>query len=172
MNDTSRPITILYEGCDPCLNDDAVRACVSAVMQYCDVPPHQGLALLFTDDHTIRAYNARYLGHDYATDVISFPADTSCSSFPDAEEEHTIGDVIISLETCRRYAQEHAISPDQECARYITHAILHCLGYDDTTASTQQHMTARQEDILARCFAAQKIPVSLFVSASSTSTTQ
>ncbi len=91
------------------------------------------LSILITGDREIRKINKKFLKHDYATDVISFPT----------------GDIVASAETARRFSKELGISFREELARYLVHGTLHLLGYDDKKETDHRRMHARQEQILA-----------------------
>ena len=94
--------------------------------------------VLLTGDKEIRALNRRHLKHDYATDVISFLL------------EPNLGDVVVSVEFARRFADSLGLPVKQETARYIVHGILHLLGYDDQKPKDRAEMFERQEIILKK----------------------
>ncbi len=106
------------------------------------------------DDDCIRTFNAQFLDRDSATDVISFPIEKE-SGLP--EEERSAGDIIISVETCRKYAAENHIDFTEELIRYIIHGILHCLGYEDTDVESKKSMDAQQEKLVAEYYRTQNV---------------
>src|SRR5690242_4667048 len=79
------------------------------------------VSVLLTGERQIRHLNKLHLRHDYATDVISFGSD----------EPGFLGDLVVSVDTARRMAEELGISFREELARYLVHGTLHLLGYDD-----------------------------------------
>jgi probable rRNA maturation factor len=87
----------------------------------------QELSLLVTTDPHIQELNRDFRGKDKPTDVLSFPQ---------LEGDHigpspiSLGDVVISLDTTLRQAQEIGHSPGNEVLRLLIHGILHLLGYD------------------------------------------
>lgn len=74
-----------------------------------------------TNDAELRALNARFLGKDYATDVLSFPA---------ADGADGIGDIAISLQRARAQARGWRHSAEDEIRILMLHGVLHLLGLD------------------------------------------
>src|SRR5687768_3078951 len=64
------------------------------------------VSLAIVDDATIRPLNARYLGHDYATDVLSFVLEQSAAKLE--------GEIIVSAETALQSAERFGWSADDE----------------------------------------------------------
>lgn len=123
-----------------------------------------GLALV--DDREIHRLNQQYLGHDYPTDVISFPLHDSCAdgatgldadhqTYSDTEIEISSritsieGELIVSTETANREAAAHGWSPDAELLLYIVHGLLHVCGYDDIADEERPKMRNRERELLA-----------------------
>lgn len=99
------------------------------------------ISVALTDDASIRVINARHLGHDYATDVISF----LLSDDGDAE---LVGDLVISAEMAARVAAEVGVAPRDELALYMVHGLLHLCGYDDHEVDDVATMRGREAAIL------------------------
>ncbi len=85
------------------------------------------LSLLLTDDAEIRRLNKTYRNLDHATDVLSFPQDENAVN---ESGDTLLGDVVISVETAARQAEEHHLSFNEELILLAIHGILHLLGYD------------------------------------------
>jgi probable rRNA maturation factor len=102
----------------------------------------KNLSIAFVTNAAIRKINRRFLNHDFATDVISFPL---CSDL--------LGELVISAEYAVREAAKRKIPVDEELLRYVAHGILHLLGYDDHRPSDRKRMWARQERELRRILA-------------------
>ena len=94
------------------------------------------LSLALVDDDRIVSLNRRLLGRDNPTDVIAFEAD---------EGE---GEVIVSVDTAARQAQEEGHSLVVELRYLIAHGVLHVLGYDDGDEGSRDQMLRRQDEIL------------------------
>jgi probable rRNA maturation factor len=84
------------------------------------------VAVLLSDDRTLRRLNREFRGKDKATDVLSFPADRKMS------RGHA-GDLAISLEIAARQAQEHGHSLRDEVRVLMLHGVLHLAGMDHET---------------------------------------
>jgi len=101
-----------------------------------------GIAILLSDDETLRRLNRTYRGHDYATDVLSFSAgDPSASTF--------IGDVALSVPRVIDQADMYGHGLAREAGYLVVHGILHLLGHDHETDEDQRVMRAAEEDALA-----------------------
>lgn len=99
------------------------------------------MAVLLSDDETLRRLNRTYRGHEYATDVLSFsPGDLSPSSF--------IGDVALSVARVIDQADTYGHGLPREAGYLLVHGILHLLGHDHETDEDQQVMRAAEEAAL------------------------
>ncbi len=107
------------------------------------------LSLLLAGDRSIRKLNKKYLGHDCATDVISF-SQLEGKPLPSKKGVAFLGDIVISLETTARQAAEYGNSFDYELHFYICHGILHLMGWDDKVKKEAARMFAKQTQILKK----------------------
>jgi probable rRNA maturation factor len=98
------------------------------------------VTVLLTSDAAIRSLNRRFRGKNKATDVLSFPAD---STAPGAEQ--IAGDLAISVPTALRQAAEQGHSLSTEIKVLILHGLLHLAGYDHEADAGQM---ARRERLL------------------------
>lgn len=85
-----------------------------------EVAGNAGFTCVISSDRELRKLNRAFLGHDYPTDVLSFP-----SGAPDA-----LGDVAISVERAAAQAAEFGHSLQQELCVLLLHGILHLMGMD------------------------------------------
>ena len=85
------------------------------------------LSLLLTNDIEIQALNRQYREIDQPTDVLSFPQDEDAVNESGAA---LLGDVVISVETATRQAEDHHLSFNEELILLAIHGILHLLDYD------------------------------------------
>ena len=76
---------------------------------------------LLTGDAELRRLNREFLGHDYATDVLSFP-----SPGPDG----FLGEMAVSTARAAVQARELGHSLEDEIRVLILHGLLHLLGMD------------------------------------------
>lgn len=106
------------------------------------------LDISWTDDEEIRVYNRDYRGKDRATDVLSFPFWEGETLFEG--DEMPLGDLVLSLETAIRQAQELKHSLQHELAFLTIHGVLHLLGFDHDTPSKRRAMFSWQDELSAR----------------------
>lgn len=85
------------------------------------------ISLLITDDVQVRELNRTYRGIDKPTNVLSFPMQEG--KFSDLASG-LLGDVVISLDTARKEADEAGISLSERMSQLLIHGILHLVGYD------------------------------------------
>jgi probable rRNA maturation factor len=76
---------------------------------------------LFTGDRRLRQLNSRFLGKDYATDVLSFPA---------ASPGGGLGEMAISVARAREQAAGQGHGLTEEIEILMLHGLLHLLGHD------------------------------------------
>ncbi len=107
------------------------------------------VSVLLTSDETIKILNEQYRGIDEATDVLSFSQHETDEVFPGVDDENLLGDVVISVETARRQAEQRGIEMDVEIETLLVHGLLHLLGYDHAESCQAEVMFARQAEMLA-----------------------
>jgi probable rRNA maturation factor len=107
------------------------------------------LSITFVSNAAIARLHARHLGHQGATDVISFGFAGSGKGSP------VVGDIYIAPGVARANAIANGVPIREEIARLVVHGTLHVLGYDhpEADARTRSPMWKRQERLLARALA-------------------
>src|SRR4051812_26707032 len=87
------------------------------------------VSIVLTDDSAIHRMNREYRSQDKPTDVLSFSQRETMADSPaipiSGGSKETLGDVVISIETAERQAQEHSIELEEELAMLAVHGILH-----------------------------------------------
>lgn len=119
------------------------------------LPPAKGyeLSVRLTDDKEIQAFNAQYRQLDQATDVLSFAALETSLVMP---AEHLslhpcyLGDIIISVETALRQAQQAGHNLTTELAWLTSHGLLHLLGWDHPDDRSLTRMLEQQKALLQK----------------------
>lgn len=113
--------------------------------------------ITLVDDAKIQEINNEYRNINSPTDVLSFPIIEGCEGQinPEVgdydEDGHAmLGDIIISLETAKKQAQEYGHSFEREVAFLVTHGMLHLLGFDHEEEEEEKNMFAEQEKILTK----------------------
>ncbi len=99
------------------------------------------ISIAVVDDEAIHRINKTYLGHDWPTDVVTFPL-----SEPD--EAILVGELVVSAETACATARERSLDPADEFALYVVHGLLHLCGYDDHCDSSVALMRQREREAL------------------------
>jgi len=107
------------------------------------------VSLVFVNDSYMRDLNLQYRGIDGPTDVLSF-AMLEGEPLKGEEEEVILGDVVISLQTAARQAEEYGHSFRREVAYLTIHGILHLLGYDHQDEEGRRIMRQKEEELLAQ----------------------
>lgn len=79
---------------------------------------------LLTGDPVLRKLNRDFLGHDYATDVLSFPSGSGAGP---------LGDLAISVDRAAAQAGARGHGVDDEIRILMLHGVLHLTGYDHET---------------------------------------
>lgn len=95
------------------------------------------VTIAIVSDATMRRLNRTYRDKDYATDVLSFPADA----------DGVLGDVAIASGVATRQARRLGHSLTTELRVLALHGLLHLLGYDH---ETDHGRMARVEERLRR----------------------
>jgi len=102
------------------------------------------LAIRIVDTDEGRALNRDYRGKNYATNVLSFPAE-----LPPGVALPLIGDLAICAPVVLREAAEQGKAARDHWAHLTIHGVLHLLGYDHIEDGEAQAMEALETRILA-----------------------
>lgn len=106
------------------------------------------ISVMFCKDPFIQELNKQYRELDMPTDVLSFEqGDVYVDE--DDKEWFAAGDIVISVDTLARNAQEFNVTMDEELKRLLIHGVLHLAGYDHSDNSPEQEMLKFQETILS-----------------------
>lgn len=107
------------------------------------------LSLRFVDVDEARQINARFRHKDYATNVLSFPADIP-AGLPDLDAAPLLGDIVICPAVVEREAQEQDKPLVNHWAHLLIHGVLHLLGYDHLQEQAAQHMESLEIEALQK----------------------
>ena len=105
------------------------------------------LSILLVSDGEMRKLNRDWRGRDRPTDVLAFAQREGAGPAPDA----LLGDVVISVDTARRQAEERGHTLGREGERLLVHGLLHLLGYDHERSPAEARRMQRRERALLRC---------------------
>ena len=101
------------------------------------------LTVRLTDETEIQQLNQTYRHKDYATNVLSFPAD-----LPEELNLPLLGDIVICAQVVNREAAEQHKTAEAHWAHMLVHGTLHLLGYDHIDEQDAEEMESREILIL------------------------
>lgn len=104
------------------------------------------ISVRIVDEEEGSELNRRFRQSDYATNVLSFPAD--CRGLPD-DVPRMLGDIVICAPVVAREASEQGKDVESHWAHMIVHGALHLLGYDHEAEDDAQAMEEIERKILA-----------------------
>ncbi len=129
----------------------AAAACAAALRQTplaaCTRPTE--VSVRFTDDATIATLNARWRGHDQATDVLAFPATEPGASPVPSTLPLLLGDIVVAFETAAAEASRLERALDHHVCHLLVHGFLHLAHYDHDTPEDALIMETLESKILA-----------------------
>ncbi|MDF3980991.1 rRNA maturation RNase YbeY [Luteibacter sp. PPL201] len=102
------------------------------------------VAIRIVDADEAQALNRQYRGRDYATNVLSFPAE-----LPPGIDLPLLGDLVICAPVVSREASEQGKKTADHWAHLTVHGTLHLLGYDHVDETEAEAMEALETRILA-----------------------
>jgi len=98
------------------------------------------LNFIFCNDDYLIEINRNYLGHDYFTDIITFPF---------AVKPNIIsGEIYLSIERIKENAIDADEKFEKELSRVLVHGVLHLIGYNDHTSSEIEIMRRKEDNYL------------------------
>lgn len=103
------------------------------------------LTVRLVDEDEGRELNRTWRQKDYATNVLSFPADVP-DEFLDIP---LLGDLVICVPVVEREAAEQGKTPSAHWAHLVIHGCLHLLGYDHIDDDEAQEMEDLERQLLA-----------------------
>jgi probable rRNA maturation factor len=117
------------------------------------------LSVSFITDSEMQVLNRDYRGKDRPTDVLSFSQLEGEDDFFGVPT--VLGDLVVSLDTCKTQAIEYQVTESQELVRLLIHGLLHLMGYDheDVPESEVIRMQTKEDELIELIVAQ---PVQLF----------
>lgn len=124
----------------------AVEDFIRRVLEDLDIKKGE-VSVTLCGDSFIEELNRRYRNKNEPTDVLSFSQNEGYYMGKDSPP--IFGDIVISLETVHRQADNLGIFPEEELKRVTVHGILHLLGRDhDSNNEEEEPMLKQQEKML------------------------
>lgn len=132
--------------------ESILRTACMRTLDTVSLPPHIRtieISLLLTDDTSIAHLNARYLGKNKPTNVLSFPNETlTPNHYNHLPDMFMPGDIVLAYGTIAKEALEQQKSFTDHMTHLTIHGMLHLLGYDHETAEEAEVMEALEISIL------------------------
>lgn len=129
---------------------DAATPDDAAFRRWCELALRQRSAdsemtIRLVDEAEGRELNHTYRHKDYATNVLSFPADVP----DDLLDIPLLGDLVICVAVVEREAAEQGKSLEAHWAHLVIHGCLHLLGYDHIEDEEAEEMESLERELLA-----------------------
>lgn len=111
------------------------------------------VSLRLTTDTEIQTLNSQYREQDKPTDVLAFASLEA--NLPQSEEMLAsmplyLGDIIVSVDTAQRQAQQQEHDLSTELAWLTAHGLLHLLGWDHPEEESLMEMLQQQVILLEK----------------------
>ena len=101
------------------------------------------ISIAIVDDAEIRNINSQFLNRQSTCDCLSFDL-----SDDEGSRSSKLFELVVNGEMAVEQANLRGHSSEAELALYITHGLLHNLGFDDSTQSGAQKMHDTEDEIL------------------------
>jgi rRNA maturation RNase YbeY len=123
----------------PQLDTEKVRLWIASVVASAGYQVGE-LHYYFCSDETLLNINKERLGHDFYTDIVTFPLG-DCEVYISSE-------FCLSLDRIAENCLTFGRTFESELLRVIIHGVLHLIGYDDLTEEEEKKMRSKEEDCL------------------------
>lgn len=118
----------------------AVRGLLEAFLRAQGITAELGV--VFVSSRKMADANWRFLRHEGSTDVITFDHGST--------QKHLKGDILISISDAVNQAEDFRTHWEEETSRYLIHALLHLLGFDDKEPTNRRRMKREENRWLRR----------------------
>lgn len=137
----------------PNANQLATDVIQRAVRESGKVHSNSEVSVVFSDDRELHLLNKEYRGIDKPTNVLSFPGPELEPEDPNTytvrDRPHVLGDIVLSLETTQREANEQSKELKHHVAHLLVHGALHLLRYDHENDADAEVMENLERKVLA-----------------------
>ena len=103
------------------------------------------LSVQIVDENEMLRINHQFRNKNYATNVLSFPAD-----IPDFVDIPLLGDIVICAAVVNNEARQQQKNPEAHWAHMLVHGSLHLLGYDHINENEAEKMEALETSIITK----------------------
>ena len=127
-----------------------IRRCCNAVLTFEEFSDPAEISVTLVNDEQIHELNKMHRNIDRSTDVLSFPLGENGVYDKNLETGASLlGDIVISVETAVRQAEEYGHTLQREIGFLTVHSMLHLLGYDHVDGGIEAvHMREKEERVL------------------------
>ena len=127
--------------------DDEFQLWLDAVPA--DQASNYHLTIRIVDEPEAQRFNREYRAKDYATNVLSFPAELP-EGLPAEVRCSQLGDLLMCAPVVVREAMEQRRTEADHWAHLTIHGVLHLLGYDHENVDEAAEMESLEIGILAK----------------------
>jgi probable rRNA maturation factor len=100
------------------------------------------VSIAIVGDEEITRLNKQFLGRDHTTDCLSF-------DLPDHNtSSQKLFELVVNAQMALKQTESRNHTPQAELALYISHCLLHNLGFDDSTPKKAKKMHDTEDEIL------------------------
>lgn len=103
------------------------------------------ISVVYVDDEEMQNLNKNYRKMNKTTDVLAFPMNEGRFA---AINPDLLGDIVISLPTAQKQADEQGHSVERELSTLLIHGLLHLLGYDHGTDKEEMVMKELENEYM------------------------
>ena len=128
-------------------DDEQFECWINAVVPVRDC--RFSLTIRIVDEQEAQRFNLEYRNRDYATNVLSFPAELP-EGLPAEVRQSQLGDLLICAPVVEREASEQKKLEDDHWAHLTIHGILHLMGYDHEQPDEAVVMESLETEILKK----------------------
>jgi len=130
--------------------DDQIKRWARTGLLQRDSDQTRQLCIRIVDRDEARHSNAQWRDRDYATNILSFPADwPQAPGLTALLDEIPLGDLLICADVVNTEAADSAISQDAHWAHIVVHGMLHLQGFDHETEAEATEMEGIEVAMLA-----------------------
>ena len=129
-----------------------IRRCCNAVLTFEEFSDPAEISVTLVNDEQIHELNKMHRNIDRSTDVLSFPLGENGVYDKNLETGASLlGDIVISVETAVRQAEEYGHTLQREIGFLTVHSMLHLLGYDHEAGGLELvTMREKEETVLTQ----------------------
>jgi probable rRNA maturation factor len=132
------------------VSEEEIENLVKTIFKAGELEEYGEISVTLTDDEQMAQLNREYRDIDGTTDVLAFAQDEGMEMPKPSDPDYTplIGDIIISVPTALKQAEEAKHPLNMELTILLIHGILHLFGYDHDNIYQQAFMKEEEKAIL------------------------